>query len=87
MKKSICCTYADFLERLIYSIDNVDWGNERSEKMTKLLESLDKEYGPWTEEVAEYQMRVDAEIGHFEKGEICEYGLVKRLAEIKKTVE
>lgn len=78
--------YVEFLERLIYSIDHVDWGDERIEKMIMLLESLDKEYGPWTEEVAEYQKRVDAEIGHFEKGEICECDLMERLTEIKKEV-
>ena len=82
-----CCTYADFLERLIYSIDNVDWGNERSEKMTKLLASLDGEYGPWPKEVVEYQKRVDEEISRFERGKICEYDLMERLTEIKKEVK
>ena len=81
-----CCTYADFLECLIYSIDNVDWGNERSEKMTKLLASLDGEYGPCPKEVIEYQKRVDAEISRFEEGKICEYDLVDILRNIKKEV-
>lgn len=86
MKKPVCCTYADFLGRLIYSIDHVYWGNERSGKMTKLLASLDEEYGPWPKEVLEYQKRVDEEIARFEKGRICEYVLMDRLTKIKKEV-
>lgn len=86
MKKSVCCTYADFLERLIYSIDHVYWGDERPGKMTKLLASLDKEYGNWPKEVFKYQKRVDEAINCFERGKICECDLMKRLTEIKKEV-
>lgn len=88
MKKSVCCMYTEFLERLIYSIDHVYWGNdERSGKMTKLLLSLDEKYGPWPKEVIEYQKRVDAEISRFEEGKICEYDLMERLTEIKEEVK
>jgi hypothetical protein len=54
--------------------------------MTKLLASLDGEYGPCPKEVIEYQKRVDAEISRFEEGKICEYDLVDILRNIKKEV-
>jgi len=56
--------------------------------MTKLLASLDGEYGPCPpKEVIEYQKRVDAEISRFEEEKISEYDLVDILRNIKKEVE
>ena len=88
MKKSTKCTYIEFLERLIYSIDHVDWENHgKVVNMMKLLTSLEKQPTEWPSEVEEYQRQVDEAIDCFEKGRLSDYELMKELTRIKNSLK
>ena len=45
--------YANFLRRLLYSIDHIDWRVNRSAQMTKLLCHLEKRHSSWPKDVEE----------------------------------
>lgn len=86
MKKATYDVYAKFLERLIYSIDHVDWKEERAAKMTKLLLSLDNQFPKWTDDVLKYQKQVHEAIDLFERGEISDFELMEKIRDIKNKV-
>lgn len=79
--------YANFLRKLLYSIDHIDWRVNRSAQMTKLLCHLEKRHGSWPKDVEEEQKQVEFTIEMFEKGEISETELSNRVAEIMKSLE
>lgn len=79
--------YANFLRKLLYSIDHIDWRVNRSAQMTKLLCHLEKRHGSWPKDVDEEQKQVELTIDMFEKGEISETELSNRVAEIMKSLE
>ena len=85
MKKATYDAYAKFLERLIYSIDQVDWKGERAAKMTKLLLSLDNQFPKWTDtdDVMKYKKQVHEAIDLFERGEISDFELMEKIRDIK----
>lgn len=79
--------YANFLRKLLYSIDHIDWRVNRSAQMTKLLCHLEKRHGSWPKDVDEEQKQVELTIDMFEKGEISETELSNRVAKIMKSLE
>ena len=79
--------YANFLRKLIYSIENIDWNKNRPAQMMKLLCHLEKRYGDWPEEIKEYQKNAENSIESFCKGEISEFELSKKIAELMKNLE
>ena len=84
MKKATYDAYAKFLDRLIYSIDQVDWKGERAAKMTKHLLSLDNQFPKWTDtdDVMKYQKQVHEAIDLFERGEISDFELMEKIRDI-----
>lgn len=86
MKKATYDAYDKFLERLIYSIDHVDWKEERAAKMTKLLLSLDNQFPKWTDDVLKYQKQVHEAIDLFERGKISDFELMEKIRDIKNKV-
>ena len=79
--------YANFLRKLIYSIENIDWNKNRPAQMMKLLCHLEKRYGDWPEDVKEEQKQVELAIDRFEKEEISEMDFGRKLVEIMKSLE
>ena len=79
--------YANFLRRLLYSIDHIDWRVNRSAQMTKLLCHLEKRHSSWPKDVEEEQKQVELAIDMFEKEEISEMNLEKKIIEIMKSLE
>ena len=80
--------YANFLRKLLYSIDHIDWRVNRSAQMTKLLCHLEKRHGgSWPKDVEEEQKQVELAIDRFEKEEISEMDFVRKLVEIMKSLE
>ena len=59
--------YANFLRRLLYSIDHIDWRVNRSAQMTKLLCHLEKRHSSWPKDVEEEKKQVELAIDMFEK--------------------
>ena len=79
--------YANFLRKLIYSIENIDWNKNRPAQMMKLLCHLEKRYGDWPKDVEEEQKQVELAIDRFEKEEISEMDFGRKLVEIMKSLE
>ena len=79
--------YANFLRRLMYSIDHIDWRGDRTAQMTKLLCHLEKRHGSWPKDVEEEQKQVELAIDRFEKEEISEMDFGRKLVEIMKSLE
>ena len=78
--------YANFLRRLLYAIDHIDWRVNRSAQMTKLLCHLEKRHG-WPKDVEKEEKQVELAIDRFEKEEISEMDFVRKLVEIMKSLE
>ena len=79
--------YANFLRKLLYSIDHIDWRVNRSAQMTKLLCHLEKRHSSWPKDVEEKKKQVERAIDMFEKEEISEMDLEKKIIEIMKSLE
>lgn len=79
--------YANFLRKLIYSIENIDWNKNRPAQMMKLLCHLEKRYGDWPKDVEEEQKQVELAIDRFEKEEITETDFSKQITMIMKSLE
>lgn len=79
--------YANFLRKLIYSIENIDWNKNRPAQMMKLLCHLEKRYGSWPKDVEEEQKQVELAIDRFEKEEITETDFSKQITMIMKSLE
>ena len=79
--------YANFLRKLIYSIENIDWNKNRSAQMMKLLCHLEKRHGDWPEDVKEERKQVEHLIDMFEKEEISETDFSKQITMIMKSLE
>lgn len=86
-RKLIREEYANFLRKLLYSIDHIDWKGNRSAQMTKLLCHLEKRHGSWPEEVKEDQEKVEKVIESFCEGEISEFELSEKIAELMKSLD
>ena len=79
--------YANFLRKLLYSIDHIDWRVNRSAQITKLLCHLEKRHGSWPKDVEEEQKQVELAIDRFEKEEITETDFSKQITMIMKSLE
>lgn len=79
--------YANFLRKLIYSIENIDWSKNRPAQMMKLLCHLEKRYGDWPEDVKKERKQVEHLIDMFEKEEISETDFSKQITMIMKSLE
>lgn len=79
--------YANFLRRLMYSIDHIDWRGDRTAQMTKLLCHLEKRHGSWPKDVEKEQKQVEHLIDMFEKEEITETDFSKQITMIMKSLE
>lgn len=86
-RKLVRQEYANFLRKLIFSIDHIDWRVNRSAQMTKLLCHLEKGHGSWPKDVEKEQKQVELAIDRFEKEEISEIDFVRKLVEIMKSLE
>ena len=85
-RKLVRQEYANFLRRLLYAIDHIDWRVNRSAQMTKLLCHLEKRHG-WPKDVEKEEEQVELAIDRFEKEEISEMDFVRKLVEIMKSLE
>ena len=85
-RKLVRQEYANFLRKLIFSIDHIDWRVNRSAQMTKLLCHLEKRHG-WPKDVEKEEKQVELAIDRFEKEEISEMDFVRKLVEIMKSLE
>ena len=85
-RKLVRQEYANFLRRLLYAIDHIDWRVNRSAQMTKLLCRLEKRHG-WPKDVEKEEKQVELAIDRFEKEEISEMDFVRKLVEIMKSLE
>ena len=85
-RKLVRQEYANFLRKLLYSIDHIDWRVNRSAQMTKLLCHLEKRHGR-PKDVEKEQKQVELAIDRFEKEEISEMDFVRKLVEIMKSLE
>ena len=85
-RKLVRQEYANFLRRLLYAIDHIDWRVNRSAQMTKLLCHLEKRHG-WPKDVDKEEKQVELAIDRFEKEEISEMDFVRKLVEIMKSLE
>lgn len=85
-RKLVRQEYANFLRKLLYSIDHIDWRVNRSAQMTKLLCHLEKRHG-WPKDVEKEEKQVELAIDRFEKEEISEMDFVRKLVEIMKSLE
>ena len=85
-RKHVRQEYANFLRRLLYAIDHIDWRVNRSAQMTKLLCHLEKRHG-WPKDVEKEEKQVELAIDRFEKEEISEMDFVRKLVEIMKSLE
>ena len=85
-RKLVRQEYANFLRRLLYAIDHIDWRVNRSAQMTKLLCHLEKRHG-WPKDVEKKEKQVELAIDRFEKEEISEMDFVRKLVEIMKSLE
>ena len=85
-RKLVRHEYANFLRRLLYAIDHIDWRVNRSAQMTKLLCHLEKRHG-WPKDVEKEEKQVELAIDRFEKEEISEMDFVRKLVEIMKSLE
>jgi|UniRef100_UPI0037DDE1CC hypothetical protein len=85
-RKLVRQEYANFLRRLLYAIDHIDWRVNRSAQMTKLLCHLEKRHG-WPKDVEKEEKQVELAIDRFEKEEISEMDFVRKLVEIMKSLE
>lgn len=65
-RKLVRQEYANFLRRLLYAIDHIDWRVNRSAQMTKLLCHLEKRHG-WPKDVEKEEKQVELAIDRFEK--------------------
>jgi hypothetical protein len=79
--------YANFLRKLLYSIDHIDWSGNRPAQMAILLCHLEKRHGSWPEEIKEDQEKAEEVIESFCKGEISEFELSEKIAELMKSLE
>lgn len=79
--------YANFLRKLMYSIDHIDWRGDRTAQMTKLLCHLEKRHGSWPKDVEKEQKQVEHLIDMFEKEEITETNFSKQITMIMKRLE
>lgn len=79
--------YANFLRKLLYSIDHIDWSGNRPAQMAILLCHLEKRHGSWPKDVEEEQKQVELAIDRFEKEEISEMDFGRKLVEIMKSLE
>jgi hypothetical protein len=79
--------YANFLRKLMYSIDHIDWRGDRTAQMTKLLCHLEKRHGSWPKDVEKEQKQVEHLIDMFEKEEITETNFSKQITMIMKSLE
>ena len=85
-RKLVRQEYANFLRRLLYAIDHIDWRVNRAAQMTKLLCHLEKRHG-WPKDVEKEEKQVELAIDRFEKEEISEMDFVRKLVEIMKSLE
>ena len=85
-RKLVRQEYANFLRRLLYAIDHIDWRVNRSAQMTKLLCHLEKRHG-WPKDVEKEEKQVELAIDRFENEEISEMDFVRKLVEIMKSLE
>ena len=85
-RKLVRQEYANFLRRLLYAIDHIDWRVNRSAQMTKLLCHLEKRHG-WPKDVEKEEKQVELAIDRFEKEEISEMDFVRKLVEIMRSLE
>lgn len=85
-RKLVRQEYANFLRRLLYAIDHINWRVNRSAQMTKLLCHLEKRHG-WPKDVEKEEKQVELAIDRFEKEEISEMDFVRKLVEIMKSLE
>ncbi len=86
-RKLVRQEYANFLRKLLYSIDHIDWRVNRSAQMTKLLCHLEKRHGSWPKDVEKEQKQVEHLIYMFEKEEITETDFSKQITMIMKSLE
>lgn len=86
-RKLVRQEYANFLRKLIFSIDHIDWRVNRSAQMTKLLCHLEKRHGSWPKDVEKEQKQVEHLIDMFEKEEITETDFSKQITMIMKSLE
>ena len=86
MRSIVKQEYANFLSKLVYSVENIDWRVNRSAQMTKLLCHLEKRHG-WPKDVEKEEKQVELAIDRFEKEEISEMDFVRKLVEIMKSLE
>ena len=86
-RKLVRQEYANFLRRLLYAIDHIDWRVNRSAQMTKLLCHLEKRHGSWPKDVEKEQKQVEHLIDMFEKEEITETDFSKQITMIMKSLE
>lgn len=85
-RKLVRQEYANFLRRLLYAIDHIDWRVNRSAQMTKLLCHLEKRHG-WPKDVEKEEKQVEHLIDMFEKEEITETDFSKQITMIMKSLE
>lgn len=85
MKEKMCPVFEEYVEKLVYSIDHIDWREERSRKLMILMDEIDKEYKVSCFIMSEFKRAVDKELDNFEKGKICEEELIRRLINVKNS--
>ena len=78
--------YANFLRKLLYSIENIDWSENRSAQMTKLLCYLEKRHIDWPEEIKPEREKAEKAIEEFQEGKISEFDLSRKITEIMKSL-
>lgn len=79
--------YANYLRKLRYSIEKVDWSESRTAQMMKLLHHLEKRHGNWPEEIKPEQQKTEKLIESFQNGEISDTELSDKLNELIKSLE
>ncbi len=79
--------YANFLRRLLYAIDHIDWSGNRPAQMAILLCHLEKRYGSWNKDVEKEQKQVEHLIDMFEKEEITETDFSKQITMIMRSIK
>mgnify|MGYP004697023861 FL=1 len=87
MRSIVKQEYANFLRKLVYSVENIDWSENRSAQMMKLLHHLEKRYDKWPEEVKTEHQKTEKLIESFQNGEISDTELSDKLIELIKSLK
>lgn len=85
MKEAMCSVFMEYLDQLIYSINQVDWKEERQRKLMILMSNLEKQYNVSCFVMSKFKAMVDKELDNFDNGKICEEELMRRLIAIRNT--